>query len=204
MLLSNAKLPSENYSAIHKAKRNMGEAISVAIMAGGQSSRMGRNKALVEVGGKPIIERILERVSDLGSEIMLVTATPEIYAHLPVPPVLDLYPGKGPLGGIYTALTYAKFEHTLVVSCDQPFLNSDFLRYLIALREGFDVIVPLDRENYPQSMQALYSKQCLEPMRQRLDEDRLKVIGFFPNVRVREVTGDEIDRFDAERLSFMN
>src|SRR5262245_36323573 len=134
----------------------MSEAVSIAIMAGGQSSRMGRNKAFVEVGGKPIIERIIERVRDLGTEIMIVTATPDVYAHLAIPLVDDRYPGKGPLGGIYTALTHTANEHTLVVSCDQPFLNPDFLRYLISLRTGFDVIVPLDRENYPQTMQAIY------------------------------------------------
>lgn len=183
---------------------SMSEPITIAIMAGGQSSRMGRNKAFVEVGGKPIIQRIIQRVRDLGSEIILVTATPADYAHLDVQLVDDLYPGKGPLGGIYTALTHAGHEHALVVSCDQPFLNPDFLRHLISLRAGFDVIVPLSQDGYPQSMQAVYSKQCLSPIRQRLDEDRLKVIGFFSDVRVREVSGDEIDRFDPNRLSFMN
>jgi molybdenum cofactor guanylyltransferase len=182
----------------------MSEPISIAIMAGGQSSRMGRNKAFVDVGGKPIIERIVERVSNLGSELMLVTATPEEYAHLGLSIVHDLYPGKGPLGGIYTALTRAKNEHMLAVSCDQPFLNPNFLQYLISLREGFDVIVPLSRDGYPQGMQAIYGKGCLAPIRKRLDEDRLKVIGFFPDVRVREVSGDEIDRFDADRVGFMN
>lgn len=182
----------------------MSEPISIAIMAGGQSSRMGRNKAFVEVGGIPIIERIIRRVVDLGSELLLVTATPADYAHLPVQLVDDLYPGKGPLGGIYTALTRATSDYVLVVSCDQPFLNSEFLRYLISLRAGFDVIVPLSRDGYPQSMQAIYGKACLEPIRERLEAEQLKVIGFFRDVRVREVNNQEIDRFDPDRLSFMN
>jgi molybdenum cofactor guanylyltransferase len=182
----------------------MPEPISVAILTGGQSSRMGRNKAFVEVGGKPIIERIIERVRELGSELMLITNTPADYMHLGIPSYPDLVAGKGPLGGLYTALSHAKQDYTLAISCDQPFLNTDLLRYLIGLCDGYDVVVPLDREDYPQSMHAIYSKQCLEPIRQRMAADRLKMIGFFADVRVLEVAGQEIDQFDPERLSFFN
>jgi molybdenum cofactor guanylyltransferase len=182
----------------------MTEKISAAILTGGQSSRMGRNKAFVEVGGKPIIERTIERVRDLCTDLMLITNTPADYANLEIPSYSDVIAGKGPLGGLYTALTCAKNEHMLIVSCDQPFLNVDLLRYLIGLREGYDVVVPLDREDYPQSMHAIYSKQCIEPIYQRLMADRLKMIGFFPDVRVREVSGQEIDQYDPDRLSFFN
>lgn len=182
----------------------MAEPVSVAILVGGQSTRMGRNKALVEVGGRPVIERIVERVRSLGDELILISNTPELYQHLGLPAFPDVLPGKGPLGGLYTALTYARRDDTLVVSCDQPFLNVNLLRYLIDQREGYDVVVPLNRDNYPQSMHAVYSKVCLTPIRERLDADRLKVIGFFPDVRVREVAGEEIDQFDPERHSFVN
>ena len=182
----------------------MGEAISVAILTGGQSSRMGRNKAFVEVGGRPIIERIIERVSNLGSEVMLITNSPADYAHLELPSYPDLILGKGPLGGLYTALTHAQNAYILAVSCDQPFLNPMLLRYIIGLREAYDVVVPLNRESYPQSMHAVYGKGCIEPIRERLEADRLKMIGFFQDVRVREVAGEEIDRIDPERHSFIN
>src|SRR5678815_4185567 len=116
----------------------MPDPISVAILTGGQSSRMGRNKAFVEVGGKPIIERIIERVRDLGSDMMLITNTPSDYAHLEIASYPDLIPGKGSLGGLYTALTHANQGYLLAVSCDQPFLNTDLLRFLIGLRAGYD------------------------------------------------------------------
>lgn len=182
----------------------MAETISIAIMAGGQSSRMGTNKAFVEVGGQRIIERILARVGSLGDEVFLITNTPTEYAYLGLPSFTDLIPGKGPLGGLYTALSCARNEHILALSCDQPFLNRDLLRYLIGLRCGYDVVVPLNREGYPQSMHAVYGKGCLDPIRRCLEADRLKVIGFFPYVRVREVADDEIDCFDPQRLSFLN
>ena len=182
----------------------MAGSVSAAILAGGQSSRMGSNKALVRVGGRTIIERIVERIMPLAEELILVTNTPEVYAWLGLPMFGDLIPGKGPLGGLYSALSSVHGDHTLAVSCDQPFLNADLLRYLIGLREGYDVVVPLAPDGYPQSMHAVYGKGCLGPIRARLDADRLKMIGFFDEVRVRQVPMDEIAPIDPERLSFVN
>jgi molybdopterin-guanine dinucleotide biosynthesis protein A len=182
----------------------MASPISVAILAGGQSTRMGVNKAFVEIDGQPLIERLLARVDGLGNEALLITNDPASYRHLGLPMHADVIPGKSNLGGLYTALTRARHEHVLALACDMPFLNRDLLAYLISLREQYDVVIPLNREGYPQSMHAVYGKACLAPIRQRVEADRLKVIGFFPDVRVREVGDDELDRFDPERLSFFN
>ncbi len=182
----------------------MSGSVSIAILAGGLSSRMGTNKAFVKVGGKPIIERIIERVQGLGGEIIIVANTPDWYSHLGLPIYRDLIPGKASLGGLYTAIASTQGQHTLALSCDHPFLNTALLRYLIDLREGYDVVVPLNAEGYPQSLHALYSKACLEPIKKRLDAHKLKVIGFYPDVRVREVTLSEIEPFDPEHLSFVN
>lgn len=178
--------------------------LSVAVLAGGESSRMGANKALMTIGGRSLIERVLDRVAGLGDEVMVIANQPEPYAPLGLPIYPDVLPGNGPLGGLYTAISHSAGDHTLVVSCDQPFLNRDLLDYLIGLRAGYDVVVPLNRDGYPQSMYAVYGRGCLGAIRQRLDADRLKVIGFYRDVRVREVTPEEIDRFDPERLSFIN
>jgi len=178
--------------------------ISVAILAGGQSSRMGTNKAFVRVGGKPIVQRIIERVRELGSELFIIANTPDEYAALGVPVHPDIIPGKGPLGGLYTAIWLAGHDHTLVVSCDQPFLNAALLQYIINLREGFDVVVPLASDGYPQSMHAIYGKSCLEPIRANMDAGKLRMIGFFSAAHVREVSGEEIDAIDPERRSFIN
>ncbi len=178
--------------------------ITIAILTGGKSSRMGTNKAFTEVGGVPIIERILQRVGDLGEETILITNQPADYAHLGLPAYPDRIPGKGPLGGLYTALLEAHYLYMLAVSCDQPFLNPLLLQALIDQREGFDVVIPLDREDYPQSMHAVYSKGCLPAIQDCLDADRLKMIGFFPQVRVRKIAGEDIDRYDPMRISFVN
>ena len=182
----------------------MADGISIAILAGGQSLRMGANKAFVRVGGRPIIERIVERVRPLGGEVVVIAAARDPYLYLGLPVYSDLIPAKGPLGGLHTAISVTRGEYTLVVSCDQPFLNPALLQALIDLRPGYDVVVPLARDGYPQSMHAVYGKGCLDAIWCQLEADRLKVIGFFPQVRVREVAGDEIDRLDPERLSFVN
>ncbi len=178
--------------------------VSVAILTGGQSSRMGQNKALVEVGGKPILARIIERVQGLSNDLLLIANASAEYAPFRLPIYPDRIPGKGPLGGLYTALSHTRGAYTLVLSCDQPFVNPTLLEYLLSLRHGYDVVVPLASDGYPQSMHAVYSPACLEPIRRRLEADQLKVISFFKDVRVREVSGAEIDRFDPQRYSFMN
>ena len=104
----------------------------------------------------------------------------------------------------YAAIEVAKHPYVLAVSCDQPFLNQPLLQSLIDQREGYDVVVPLALDGYPQSMHAVYGKGCLDAIKKNLDVDKLKMIGFFPDVRVREVSGEAIDQFDPERRSFMN
>lgn len=181
-------------------------ALTVAINAGGQSSRMGADKALVDILGQPLIEHIIERVSHLGQvATMLISNRPDDYTHLGLPLVGDVLADKGSLGGIYTALHHSQTPYTLVVACDMPFLNPALLRYMIDLCDGdqYDVIVPRV-EGYPQGLHAIYSQNCLEPIRARLDADRLKVIGFYDQVRVRYIDEPEYTPLDPKGLSFSN
>ena len=179
--------------------------LTVAIMAGGQSSRMGVNKAFVELHGKPLIGHVLDKVNDLGQdETILITNSPADYAHLGLPTYTDLIPGMGSLGGIYSAIHYSVSSHTLVVACDMPLLNPGLLRYMIDLRnQPVDVIAPR-REGHPQGLHAIYSKDCLDPIRQQLDTGRFKVIGFHVRVRVRYLDEMEYEQYDPNGLSFFN
>jgi molybdenum cofactor guanylyltransferase len=178
---------------------------TVAINAGGKSSRMGTDKSFVQVLGKPMIEHIIQRVSDLGqAETILITNRPDDYAHLGLPMFSDLLPDKGSLGGIYTAIHASHNPYTLVVACDMPFLNPDLLKFMLSLIDDqHDVIVPRV-EGYPEGLHAIYSKRCLEPIRQQLDADRLKVIGFYDDVRVRYLDESDYQPFDPQGLSFRN
>ena len=150
-----------------------------------------------------MIERVLAQVADLGDELLLMTNHPAPYAYLGLPMFGDLFPDHGPLAGIYTAVTHAQHPHTLIVACDMPWLNRDLLRYLIDLRQTADLIVPR-WDKYPEPLHAIYNKTCLEPMREKLAAQQLKISGFFGHVRVRFVEREEIVRFDAHGRSFAN
>jgi molybdopterin-guanine dinucleotide biosynthesis protein A len=178
--------------------------LTIAIMAGGKSSRMGRDKSFVELLGKPMIEHLIGRIQGLGQETILITNRPVDYAHLGLPMFGDVLPEKGSLGGIYTAIHYSANPYTLVIACDMPFVNPDLLRYMIGLADGsYEVIVPRV-EGYPEGLHAIYHKACLEPIRQQIEAGRLKVIGFYEDVRVRYLDEPEYQPFDPQRLSFRN
>jgi len=195
--------PHLNYNNLPVVRDVNVEKISVAILAGGQSHRMGQDKAFLPVGGHPVIERVIQRVAPLSDDVAIIANTPDKYRHLGYRMASDMYPGKGSLGGIYTAIHTARHPHCLVVACDMPFLNSDLLRHLMSLTPGFDVVIPRIKE-FPETMHAIYGKGCLEPIERRLLADRLRIIGFFDDVRVRYVERDDVARFDPTFRSFLN
>jgi molybdopterin-guanine dinucleotide biosynthesis protein A len=177
--------------------------LSVAILAGGKSSRMGTDKAFVQVLGRPLIEDILAQLAGLGSETFIVTNTPEAYAYLGLPLFGDVLPDQGALGGLYSAVAAASAPHVMVTACDMPFLVRPLADYLISLAPETDVVLPrLAGEAEP--FRAIYSRACAGPMRAALDSGRRRVVSFLPDVRVRYVDEPEIDRFDPRHLSFVN
>ena len=179
--------------------------LTLAIMAGGKSSRMGTDKSFVTLLGKPLIEHLIDRLADLGEdERILITNRPDDYSALGLPMFPDVLPNKGSLGGIYTAITHSQSDYTLVIACDMPFANLALLKYMVGLCDGsHDVIVPRV-DSYPEGLHAIYSRACLAPIRQRLDVDQLKVMGFYGDVRVRYLDEAEYQLFDPKGLSFFN
>lgn len=195
--------------------------ISAAILAGGQSSRMGQDKAFLPVGGRPVIQRVIEQVSQLSQDVIVVTNSPDTYqdrlnalqpatapqeAQATLPQlrlVRDIYPGTKALGGIYTALHSARCHHCLVVACDMPFLNLALLRHLIRLAPGFDAVIPHGAEGL-EPLHAVYSKACLESIARHLSAGQLRIRDFLTEVRVYTVTQREIAGFDPAFRSFFN
>jgi molybdopterin-guanine dinucleotide biosynthesis protein A len=177
--------------------------ITVAIQAGGKSSRMGTDKSFVLLNGRLMIEHVRERVTGLGDELILITNQPEPYAYLGLPMFADVYPDCGSLGGIYTAVHAAAHAHVLVVACDMPWLNRDLLDYMLALRQTADVIVPR-WQGYPEPLHAIYHKNCLAPIADHVQRQQLKITSFFGKVAVRFIEPEEIKRFDPNGRSFAN
>lgn len=177
--------------------------ITIAIQAGGQSSRMGEDKSFVSYNGRPMIETVLAQVSDLGQELFIVTNNPEPYAYLGVPTKGDIYLDHGSLGGIHAAISHASHPHTLVVACDMPWLKRPLLQYLISLRQTADVVVPL-WDKFPEPLHAVYSKACLPSIEENLKAKRLKITRFYGQVNVRYVEREEIEKNGGNGRSFAN
>src|SRR5215813_91454 len=177
--------------------------ITGVILAGGKSSRMGQNKALMSLGGKRLVDRVVEVMRSVFNDLLMITNTPDVYAALGVPMMHDVWPDKGSLGGVYSAIYHVATPYCLVVACDMPFLRTAVLRYLITQRADYDVIVP-DVLGELQTLHAIYSKACLQPIERRLETNRLRIVGFFPEVRVRTITASELEPYDPELLAFQN
>ena len=181
--------------------------ISGVVLAGGQSRRLGRDKRLEPVGGQPLIRRVIDRVAPLVEEIVVVVADPETGASLPLEPrhrrTQDLYPGKGSLGGIFSGVSAAREQWSIVVACDMPFLNLELLRHMLSRRADADAVVPV-LDGRPEPTHALYSKACLPHIEERLKADDLKISLFFDQVRVNYVSEADILSLDPECLSFFN
>ena len=183
--------------------------ISVVILAGGISRRLGRDKAAEPFGDETLLHRVVRRASEaVGSnDVVIVVAdtsqSERAPADIPHCLVLDALPGSGTLGGIYTGLEAARNEWALVVACDLPFLSTPLLRYMTGLRDGVDAVAPVIGGR-PEPTHALYSRRCIPAISQRLQAGQLKAAGFLDLVRVRYVDEDEARRFDPELLSFFN
>ena len=178
--------------------------VTGVVQAGGRSTRMGgRPKALIEIGGRRIIERVVQTIAPLVDALIVVTNTPDAYAFLGLPMVADVYADGGSLGGIYTGLQAAPGDAAFTVACDMPFLHREVARLVIQRAGEADVIIPRAAGEL-QTLHAAYGKACLEPMRRRLDARRLKIVGFFGDVRVLEIEEAAVARHRAPAVVFMN
>jgi molybdopterin-guanine dinucleotide biosynthesis protein A len=183
--------------------KHFSEGVTGTILAGGRSTRMGRNKALLPVGDRTLIEWVVGTIAPLVDPLFIITNDPASYRFLHLPTYGDVYQGCGALGGLHAALVVAPTDACLVVACDLLFLTSDFLGYLIGALHGYDVAVPVSNDGY-QPLCAMYAKACIGPVERQLLRQELKVIEFYREVRVREVGPEIIDRYDPEGRLFSN
>jgi len=156
------------------------------ILAGGQSKRMGTNKAFVRLNEKPLIDYSLDILREVTPHIILsVGSEPFRYKNLPV--VKDVYPGCGPMGGIYSALRYSNTDLNLVLSCDLPFVPADLLKFLTeeARNDDADVTLPVDEHGYWQTLCAVYRKSILPKMEEAVIQKNLKLKMIVSNVKSR-------------------
>jgi molybdopterin-guanine dinucleotide biosynthesis protein A len=179
------------------------EGITAVILAGGASTRMGRNKALLTIEGAPLIEKIYHTMARLFREVVLVTNTPEEYAFLPCATMADRYPGAGPLAGLHAGLLAGTGDWIFMTACDTPFLNPDVIRMICTFVGEYDAVVPVSSGG-KEPLQALYGRRCLAMAEQALEQGDGKLLNLLDRVRTRFVTVEELAAIpDAER-SFCN
>ncbi len=172
------------------------------VLAGGKSTRMGTNKALLPLGPESMLATIVTALQPLFPEIIVVTNTPACYRQLPVRLVADVIPGRGPLSGFHAGLLASPCRYNFIVACDMPFLAPDFISYLMEQAPGYDAVVPR-RGEYRQPLHAVYSRRCLKAIETCLLEGSYQAFAFYPRVRVRYIDIDRLPGFsDLDRVFF--
>lgn len=174
-----------------------------AVLAGGRSSRMGVNKALIEFDGMRLIDRLVQTLRPLFDPVAIVANDPDAYAYLCVPVWCDRIPGQGALGGIYTAVLNSASPETFCIACDMPFPDPAVIAHLRDLGPGHDAVVPRTSDGY-HPLHAVYAKTCLPHMEAMMRASRLRVDRLFAGVRTRTVGEAELRALGASPRCLAN
>ncbi len=170
------------------------------VLAGGCSSRMGRDKALALLHGKPLIEHVVSAVSAVVSDVYIGANTPEDYAFLGLPVITDRIRNIGPLGGIHAALAECDSDYVLIVACDLPFLSKDLLK-LVCCEIGQDDIVAFESPTGIEPLCAVYSGNCLPAINASIAAKQYAVIDLYRKVKTRTISYHD---FDLPPAAFLN
>ncbi len=181
------------------------------IMAGGRNTRYGAHKALAEVGGERILDRVRAALATVTDEIVIVANEPEVYAVAGLPLRGDVRPGTGVLGGILTAVLWAREAGragALVLACDMPFVPAALLRDNVARAEGVpapDVVAPgSGGRRGVEPLCAWYGTGCIGAVERSLDRDDRRVVAFFDEVKVDRIPLAEVRRYGDPAVLFLN
>ena len=179
--------------------------VTGVVLAGGASRRMGHDKAFLELGGRPLIEIVVERMASVCAEVVVVAGDARPYAGLGVRLVEDRFRGVGALGGLHAGLEAATHELSLIVGCDMPFLIPDLLRAFAGWVAGFDAAVLRHGEKgYLEPLHGAYGRTCLPAIEEAIQARRRRIVAFFPQVRVHYVPPADVMPFDPDLHSFRN
>jgi molybdenum cofactor guanylyltransferase len=175
------------------------------ILAGGKSSRMGANKALLKIGDKTVIERIVHQLNRIVDEIIVVTNHFQDYEFLQLPMVEDNWKGMGPLAGIEAGLNASSTERNLVVACDMPFISIDLGKYLLTTLAQYQAAVPeISGQLHP--LFAAYRKDMCEAVSKSLNENQLRIKQLLHTIHVKIIKNELLNSLgiSTEEIYFFN
>jgi len=181
---------------------NTGREITAIILAGGLSRRMGTEKGLVEFRGKTLISYVIDAASEITDDILIISSQPK-YRHLGYPCEEDLFPGRGPLGGIFTGLTRSATEKNLFLGCDMPYIHGTLLRSLTKLAGPEDVLLS-EHLGMSEPLCSVYDRACLPHIRQRIEEDQLKITDALAGLNTRVISFDGEPWFRGNEFTNFN
>lgn len=179
--------------------------VCAVILAGGKSSRMGSNKALLDIGGKPLIRLLIDRIRPVTDRILISSSDSRSYGFLDFPVVPDQFEGHGPLAGFHAAMLRNVSSLYIMLACDLPNLKTPFLRQLVSMAKGYDAAIPRTRDGLPHPLCAVYRRTCFPSVERALQRGANKVIEIFLNdsLAIRWVDPDE-GRFSDSDLANVN
>lgn len=166
---------------------------------------MGRDKGLTPFLGVPLALRVAHRLEHLADETWVTTNHPDEYAVLGLQMVSDLAPGRGALGGLYTALSAARYPLVAVVACDMPFASPEIISAAgDILESGYDAVVPKTARG-AEPFHAVYRREtCLPAVQASIERNAWRADSWYPEVRIRFLSTEEIHRLDPHGLAFLN
>lgn len=174
------------------------------ILAGGKSSRMKTNKALLKFDEKTNIERMKDELKQVFDDIILVTNDPETYQFLNIKTVTDHFPGSGPLAGIHAGLEASDYEENLVVACDMPFVSAELAANLVKALKHHDAVVPvIGGRQHP--LFAAYQKRISREAKERIESGELRMKHLLDALNVRYLSEDDLQLYcdgNLERIFF--
>ncbi|MDQ7093173.1 molybdenum cofactor guanylyltransferase [Desulfosporosinus sp. PR] len=173
------------------------------LLAGGKSSRMGKNKAFLELEGQPLAERSVQVLKEVFSEVLISSNTPELYTDFNVPVIQDRIPDRGPLEGLCQGLAAASFATVFFVACDMPFLQKELIRFQFSWTPRYDIVVPRLRTGL-HPLHAFYNRRCLPHIKDNLEAGRLKIVDLYSVCSVGYVDDSDLAGFSDLEDVFCN
>jgi molybdopterin-guanine dinucleotide biosynthesis protein A len=161
--------------------------ITGIILAGGQSSRMGTDKGLQELCGRPLISYTIQVLTELCNTIIISTSS-DAYQSFGFKTVADEFPGIGPMGGIYSALKQSKTQKNLVLSCDLPFVTKELLSFILENSEGYQVAVPWQEEQHYEPLCGYYNLSVLDPIYAFVQKGNYKLPDLFEEINIHRLS----------------
>jgi len=177
---------------------------SVLILAGGQSRRMGRNKAFLDWRGRPLIADLIDRFRPISDDVILIAPDLKPFQGLNARLVPDPLPPVGPLGGLWSGLLSARHEWAFAMACDMPLVDPRVVEWMFEQRGEADAVVPLDDQGRPEPLHALYRASCLNAIASALACGQRAMLAFYPAIRVRYLPPSIWRAVDPEGRSWRN